>query len=132
LETLRCGIALASAGGAQKKLIAALKSVAEAGPSESCVLSIIQSQALAAQPLRGLWLFEAASLGYPTLVARSGLTEPDVLELSRFLYAPILKLPGRARPEPLSTSEAEDEGKAFEVLVVVFDVITGKEGIRAS
>ncbi|MES2660848.1 MAG: hypothetical protein V4689_19640 [Verrucomicrobiota bacterium] len=70
----------------RKKLLDGLKFVAQSGPSENRILSIISESGAGGTTFARMLAYEAASEGYPTLVARPGLRNPQVLELSNFLY----------------------------------------------
>jgi hypothetical protein len=106
---------------AREKLFDALKDVSQAGPSENRILSIISESGAGGTTFSRMLAFEAASHGYPTLVARPGLRNPQVLELSNFLYRTHVEAMGRNTPE--MKTERPVRGSDFEVpWLIVYDV----------
>lgn len=106
---------------AKKKLFDGLKAVTQAGPSENRVLSIISESGAGGTTFARMLAYEAASEGYPTLVARPGLRDPQVLELSNFLYRAHTEAMDRRRQalEP----DTEPNRSDFETpWLIVFDV----------
>jgi uncharacterized protein YfkK (UPF0435 family) len=108
---------------ARKKLLDALKTVAEAGPPENRILSVISESGAGGTTFARMLAFEAASQGYPTLVARPTLTQPEALELSRFLHRAHVAAVEHGVAKIAQAADAKGEGDAFEVpWLIVFDV----------
>jgi hypothetical protein len=98
---------------ARKKLLDALKTVAEAGPPENRILSVISESGAGGTTFARMLAFEAASQGYPTLVARPTLTQPEALELSRFLHRAHVAAVEHGVAKIAQAADAKGEGDAF-------------------
>jgi hypothetical protein len=110
-------------GDARKKLLDALRAVADSGPAENRILSVISESGAGGTTFARTLAFEAASQGYPTLVARPTLTHPEPLELSRFLHRAHLAASEGAAPPRDDSPEPATPTEAFEVpWLVAFDV----------
>jgi tetratricopeptide (TPR) repeat protein len=106
-----------------KRVYEALKAVAQSGASENRVLTIVSESGAGGTTLARMLAFEAALQGYPTLVARQALAQPDVVELSRFLYRVHAAEVARDKPRSESKEQPTDDADAFEApWLVVFDV----------
>ena len=104
-------------------LITALKAVAQAGPSENCICSLVSEAGAGGTTMARMMAFEAASLGYPVLLARQALEQPDPLEVSSFLHrvhvGSAATDPGGVRPTEIDAVPTE----TFETpWLIVFDV----------
>ncbi|EEF62494.1 hypothetical protein [Pedosphaera parvula] len=104
-------------------LIKALETVAETGPSENCICSLVSEPGAGGTTMARMLAFEAATLGYPVLLARQALEQPDPLEVSSFLHrvhvGSAATEPGGARPTEIDAVPTE----AFETpWLIVFDV----------
>ncbi|HEY6152844.1 MAG TPA: hypothetical protein VIW07_03800 [Candidatus Udaeobacter sp.] len=102
---------------ARKKVLAALGRVATSGSAENCILSIISESGAGGTVFAKMLAFEASTEGYPTLIARPELHQPEALELSRFLHRAYVK------STDTPANEQSSQGEGFEVpWLIVFDV----------
>lgn len=103
---------------ALKKVFGALAHVSSRGSGENRVLSIISESGAGGTVLSRMLAFEAALEGYPVLIARPELHQPELLELSRFLHrVHVGAIAGHGDEEITQTDDS------FEVpWLIVFDV----------
>lgn len=113
---------------AQTSLLNALRNVAESGPEENRILSIVSESGAGGSTLARSIAFAAACEGFPALVARPGAGDFSPLELSRFLYAVALSVTPALAPG--AQSRGANDGHDEVPWVIVFDVEhwEGREG----
>lgn len=108
---------------AQSTLMSTLKKLESSGYSENKILWIISDSGAGGTTLSRVLAFNAASAGYPTLVAKAGPFEFTTIEISRFLYSAHLRA---TENEPISGASTAAEGPSDGVperpWLVVFDV----------
>ncbi len=120
-EPYAAGLPWRRSPAARKTLFDTLDVVATEGPSANCALSIVADRGAGGTTFARWLAFEAASAGYPTLVAKNG-NSPQVGELAGFLYRAHLEALSQTATTPLtrdSTAEREEHETPW---LIVYDV----------
>ena len=106
-----------------KKILDRLKLVSEQGPTENRIISAISESGAGGTTFARMMAFEAASQGFPTLVARPSLVQAEALELSSFLHRVHLKAIEEGLTQNFDAKNPSAKSDQFEVpWLVVFDV----------